>query len=146
MAFKHGINPDPLEVLSSWNDSVHYCRWPGVNCSSHRHIDRVTSLSLRSYRLVGSLSPPIGNLTFFRSIRLQNNSFHGEIPSELGGLFRLRELMLRNNSFEGTFPINLVSTMILRIRYSMGPGPVWLALRNGLIPLKPCGHFPNERV
>ena len=80
MAFKHGINRDPLGVLSSWNDSVHYCQWIGVNCSSHRHVDRVTALNLSSYRLVGSLSPHIGNLTFLRLMDLQNNSFHGEIP------------------------------------------------------------------
>ena len=105
-AFKHGINRDPLGVLSSWNDSVHYCRWTGVYCS-HKHVDRVTALSLRSYGLVGSLSPHIGNLTFLISIVLQNNSFHGQIPSELGRLFRLIALELSNNSFEGTFPINL---------------------------------------
>ena len=105
-AFKHGINRDSLEVLSSWNDSVHYCRWTGVYCS-HKHVDRVTALSLRSYGLVGSLSPYIGNLTFLISIVLQNNSFHGQIPSELGRLFRLIALELSNNSFEGTFPINL---------------------------------------
>ena len=107
MAFKHGINRDPLEVLSSWNDSIHYCRWIGVKCGSLRHNHRVTSLRLRSYGLVGSLSPHIGNLTFLRTIVLQNNSFHGQIPSELGGLFRLSLLELSNNSFEGTFPINL---------------------------------------
>ena len=38
--------------MSSWDDSVHYCQWIGVYCSSHRHVDRVTALILLSHGLV----------------------------------------------------------------------------------------------
>ncbi|KAK2976300.1 hypothetical protein RJ640_002728 [Escallonia rubra] len=70
LAVKDLISGDPLAVLSSWNQSVHFCHWQGVTCGV-RH-QRVTGLDLSSQELVGSLSPQIGNLTFLRAIRLDN--------------------------------------------------------------------------
>ncbi|XP_047959452.1 LRR receptor-like serine/threonine-protein kinase EFR [Salvia hispanica] len=61
LEFKKSIHDDPLHALSSWNETTHYCRWKGVSCS-RRHPSRVVSLSLRSQRLVGSLSPHIGSV------------------------------------------------------------------------------------
>ena len=113
IAFKAGITQDPLGMLSSWNDTLHFCRWSGVYCS-RRHVNRVVELNLFSYGLVGSLSPHIGNLTFLRTVVLQNNSFHGKVPSEIGRLFRLRVLYLSNNSFQGTVPTNLTYCSELR--------------------------------
>ncbi|KAJ4839278.1 hypothetical protein Tsubulata_011429, partial [Turnera subulata] len=97
---------DPFHILSSWNDSVHYCAWPGVSCG-RRHPQRVVALTLNSQGLVGSLSPHIGNLSFLRYVDLQNNSLHGHIPQEIGHLFRLRLLLLSENSFVGGIPTNL---------------------------------------
>ena len=70
--FKESVPHDPNNILSSWNDSMHFCNWHGVTCGlRHR---RVTALDLEGYKLRGSLSPYIGNLSFLRSINLQNNS------------------------------------------------------------------------
>ncbi|KAK2976305.1 hypothetical protein RJ640_002733 [Escallonia rubra] len=102
LAVKDLISGDPLAVLSSWNQSVHFCHWQGVTCGV-RH-QRVTGLDLSSQELVGSLSPQIGNLTFLRAICLDNNSFRGPIPKEIGRLFRLQYLSLYNNSFQGIIP------------------------------------------
>ncbi|KAL5748057.1 hypothetical protein ACOSQ2_025354 [Xanthoceras sorbifolium] len=96
---------DPLGVTSSWNDSVPLCLWTGVSCG-RRH-QRVTSLDLRKQNIGGHLSPFVGNLSFLRSIHLENNIFNGEIPDEVGRLFRLETLILGNNSFSGTLPTNL---------------------------------------
>ncbi|KAK2968946.1 hypothetical protein RJ640_029753 [Escallonia rubra] len=98
LAFKDLIQEDPLAVLSSWNDSLHFCEWKGVICG--RQHQRVTTLDLAAQNLVGSVSPQIGRLTFLRKIHLNNNSFHGNIPPEIGQLFRLRTLWLFNNSFQ----------------------------------------------
>ncbi|GMP79112.1 hypothetical protein CsSME_00034781 [Camellia sinensis var. sinensis] len=106
VAFKAAIVQDPFGALTSWNHSLHYCHWKGILCS-HRHPDRVIQLTLRSQGLVGLLSPHIGNLSFFNSIDLQNNSFHGPIPQELGRLFRLQTIEFNNNSFRGGIPNNL---------------------------------------
>ncbi|RCU34859.1 hypothetical protein DVA76_18880, partial [Acinetobacter baumannii] len=69
LAFKHGITEDPFQVLSSWNDSLHFCQWQGVICS-RRHHQRVTALNLSVHGLVGHMSPHIGNLSFLKKINL----------------------------------------------------------------------------
>ncbi|KAK9081969.1 hypothetical protein Syun_030951 [Stephania yunnanensis] len=106
LAFKSQISHDPLQVLNSWNTSLHFCQWQGVTCG-RRH-QRVVKLVLKSRGLAGSLSPYIGNLSFLHTIDLENNSFRGEIPSSevLGRLFRLRVFALDNNSFTGELPSN----------------------------------------
>ncbi|GKV42859.1 hypothetical protein SLEP1_g50222 [Rubroshorea leprosula] len=105
IAIKSKISNDPQGILKSWNDSIHFCWWAGITCSHRRH--GVTILDLSSRGLVGSLSPPIGNLSFLREIRLSNNRFHGDIPHEIGRLCRLQLLNLSYNSFEGKLQSNL---------------------------------------
>ncbi|XP_068331046.1 probable LRR receptor-like serine/threonine-protein kinase At3g47570 [Pyrus communis] len=105
LAFKAEIVTDTLGILSSWNESLHFCHWPGITCG-RRH-QRVTVLDLRSSGLAGHLSPHIGNLSFLRILRLQDNSFSHTIPTEIGRLFRLERLRLDNNSFSGHIPFNI---------------------------------------
>nr|XP_023872070.1 receptor kinase-like protein Xa21 [Quercus suber] len=105
LKFKESIDYDPYGILSSWNDSIHFCNWHGITCG-RRH-QRVTTLELQGHNLRGTIPPYIGNLTFLRAINLQNNSFYGEIPKEVGQLFRLQELNLTNNTLGGEIPINL---------------------------------------
>ncbi|XP_059627983.1 probable LRR receptor-like serine/threonine-protein kinase At3g47570 [Cornus florida] len=105
LAFKAEITNDPLRALSSWNESVDFCQWHGVTCS-RRH-QRVTVLDLQSLKLVGSISPHIGNLSFLNTLRLVNNSFNHVIPPELGRLKRLQYLQVHNNSIEGEIPANI---------------------------------------
>ncbi|PIA36984.1 hypothetical protein AQUCO_03100020v1, partial [Aquilegia coerulea] len=103
LAFKSQINQHP--VLSSWNDSNHFCEWEGVTCS-HRH-QRVTILNLTSKGLIGTISPHVGNLSFLRTIVLRNNDFQGHIPQEFGQLFRLEKLDVGFNSLFGEIPANI---------------------------------------
>nr|XP_023921399.1 probable LRR receptor-like serine/threonine-protein kinase At3g47570 isoform X2 [Quercus suber] len=105
LEFKAKIIYDPLRVMSSWNDSIHFCQWQGVTCG-RRH-QRVTVLNLQSLKLVGSISPYVGNLSFLRNLSLQNNTLHKEIPPEIGHLTRLRLLQLYNNTIQGEIPSNL---------------------------------------
>ncbi|XP_052181113.1 putative receptor-like protein kinase At3g47110 [Diospyros lotus] len=105
LAFKSKIIHDPEGVMDSWNNSVHFCNWQGVMCGN-RH-QRVTILDLHARRLTGFISPYIGNLSFLRVLRLNNNSFQGEIPPQVGNLFRLQELSLYLNSLTGEIPANL---------------------------------------
>ncbi|XP_028961766.1 probable LRR receptor-like serine/threonine-protein kinase At3g47570 [Malus domestica] len=105
LAFKAEIVNDTLGILSSWNESLHFCHWPGITCG-RRH-QRVTVLNLRSSGMAGHLSPHIGNLSFLRALYLHNNSFSHTIPPEIGRLFRLQRLRLENNSFSGHIPFNI---------------------------------------
>ncbi|XP_059639413.1 putative receptor-like protein kinase At3g47110 [Cornus florida] len=106
LAFKSKIIHDPQGVVSSWNESLHFCMWEGVACG-RRHRSRVISIDLGSRGLAGSLSPYVGNLSFLRVLRLNNNTLQGEIPAQVGHLFRLQILNLTRNSFEGEIPTNL---------------------------------------
>ncbi|XP_030962001.1 probable LRR receptor-like serine/threonine-protein kinase At3g47570 [Quercus lobata] len=105
LEFKAKITDDPLQVLSSWNNSIHFCQWRGVTCG-RRH-QRVIKLELQSSKLVGSISPHVGNLSFLKNLTLSNNRFHDEIPSEIDRLLRLQDLRLPNNTISGKIPRNL---------------------------------------
>jgi len=105
LAFKAKIQDPHSNTLSSWNDSLDFCNWPGITCG-RRH-GRVRIINLVDQKLAGTLSPYVGNISFLREIRLANNTIHGEIPPEVGRLLRLRVLMLTNNSIEGKIPANL---------------------------------------
>ncbi|KAK2983064.1 hypothetical protein RJ640_006451 [Escallonia rubra] len=131
LAIKNQILEDPFEVLSSWNDSIHFCYWQGVSCSP-RH-QRVTVLDLPSLKLLGSVSPYIGNLTFLNTINMVNNSLHGTIPEDIGKLYRLQHLSLYLNSFQednyisGSMPLdigNLVNLEFLGLSNNMFSGNV----------------------
>ena len=52
LAYKKQITHDPENILSSWNDSLHFCEWKGVTCG-HKH-KSVIALDLSSSGLVGS--------------------------------------------------------------------------------------------
>ncbi|XP_058224529.1 putative receptor-like protein kinase At3g47110 isoform X2 [Rhododendron vialii] len=105
LAIKDFVQGDAFPVFRSWNHSILFCKWDGVECG--RKHQRVTILDLSSRGLVGSLSPHVGNLTFLRTIDLGDNDFHGTIPKEIGRLFRLQQLILANNSFEGKLSTNI---------------------------------------
>nr|GMD18296.1 probable LRR receptor-like serine/threonine-protein kinase At3g47570 [Ipomoea batatas] len=119
LEFKHRISsddPNGVEVLNSWNHSVHHCGWQGVRCG-RRH-RRVVGLELPKMGLVGTISPHIGNLTFLRALNLSDNNLYGEIPGEIGGLFRLRSLVLSRNALTGEVAkLNLSSCIHLRELY-----------------------------
>ncbi|RWR91236.1 putative receptor-like protein kinase [Cinnamomum micranthum f. kanehirae] len=151
LAFKDGISNDPNGVLSSWNNSLHFCMWDGVTCS-RRHPQRVVALDLSYQSLRGSLSPYIGNLSFLRTIALYNNTLEGRIPQEIGRLFRLQYLELLNNSLDGEIPNNLTNCLQLRFLSLYGnrlTGNIpldigslsnlyWLSLANNNL----IGHIP----
>ncbi|KAL3719817.1 hypothetical protein ACJRO7_004748 [Eucalyptus globulus] len=129
LQFKDKISDDPFGVFSTWNDSIHFCQWQGITCG-HRH-PRITQLILRSMKLVGSLSPFIGNMSFLQKLDIQNNSFVGEIPPEIGKLYRLKYLDLSNNSFSGQIPANIsgcINLEALRLVKNMLVGEVPIAI------------------
>nr|XP_027089910.1 putative receptor-like protein kinase At3g47110 isoform X2 [Coffea arabica] len=105
LAFKSEITEDLDGVLDSWNATLHFCQWTGVECGLKHQ--RVSSLDLRGRRLAGSVSPHVGSLSFLRVLDLSDNSFHGVIPSEVGHLFRLQTLNLSYNLLKGEIPANL---------------------------------------
>ncbi|CAI0442195.1 unnamed protein product [Linum tenue] len=115
LQIKNCTTNDPDGFFSSWNDSLHFCSWPGVQCSRHGSDERVTSLDLSELDLVGTLPPQVGNLSFLRFINIENNTFHGRIPPQLGNLVLLQHFNATGNSFTGPIPANLSRCSKLRI-------------------------------
>ncbi|XP_058187005.1 putative receptor-like protein kinase At3g47110 [Rhododendron vialii] len=117
LSFKELIAEDPLGSLNSWNSSLNLCKWDGVTCS-HKHW-RVVVLDLRGKSLRGTMSPFLGNLSFLRSLYLQENRFQGNIPLELNRLFRLQLLNFSSNSLQGEIPTNLSNSLgIIFLRHN----------------------------
>ncbi|XP_020241866.1 receptor kinase-like protein Xa21 [Asparagus officinalis] len=114
LSFKSMLANDPKQSLSSWNNSIHFCKWTGITCSGRKHPRRVISLVLSSLGLSGSISPAIANLTFLRNIDLSNNQFHGFIPKEVGHIIQLQHLNLSMNSLQGGIPESLSNCSQLR--------------------------------
>ncbi|TMW89247.1 hypothetical protein EJD97_017451 [Solanum chilense] len=144
LAFKNMIIDDPFKIMDSWNETIHFCDWPGVSCGNRHR--RVTVLNLTSLKLRGSLSPSIGNLSFLNVLKLQNNSFSGEIPSEIGYLHKLNVLRLDNNSFTGHIPSNIsgcFNLVSVGLSYNMMVGEIPAELGT-LLKLKQLSLVSNS--
>eukprot|EP00257_Ricinus_communis_P027412 XP_025014826.1 putative receptor-like protein kinase At3g47110 [Ricinus communis] len=105
LEIKSKITNDPAGIMSSWNSSLHLCQWYVITCG-RRH-QRVTVLDLWSFKLLGSISPYIGNLSFLRVFYLENNGFRHGIPPEIRHLHRMQTLSLFNNSISGKIPASI---------------------------------------
>ncbi|XP_054783416.1 putative receptor-like protein kinase At3g47110 [Prosopis cineraria] len=126
---KSRISQDPFKIMSSWNNSIHHCKWVGITCNIST--GRVVQLSLGQQRLTGTIPSSIGNLTFLRILNLSINSFHGEFPNEVGRLLYLQTLTVTLNYFSGGVPSNLSHCKELRILFAgnnnlTGKIPTWI--------------------
>uniref|UniRef100_A0A7N2LEI7 non-specific serine/threonine protein kinase n=1 Tax=Quercus lobata TaxID=97700 RepID=A0A7N2LEI7_QUELO len=150
LEFKAKIAHDPFGVLSSWNDSIHFCQWQRVICG-HRH-QRVTMLYLQSLKLGniplslskcqnlfdlnlannnlnGSLSPQIIGLSFSLTfLDLSANRFMVILPMEVGNWINLEELDVSENMLFGKIPVSLGSCVKLELLAMRGN------LFQGIIP------------
>ncbi|RWR91220.1 LRR.XII-like protein [Cinnamomum micranthum f. kanehirae] len=112
LAFKDGISDDPNGVLSSWNNSLHFCM----------------TIALYNNTLEGHIPQEIGRLFRLRYLGLINNSLDGEIPNNLTNCLQLRFLILYGNKLVGNIPLDIGSLSKL----------YWLSLsKNNLI-----GYIP----
>lgn len=114
ISFKEGLLNVPPSF--SWNLNSSPCsNWTGVVCSKQAQTYRVVGLDLSGLGLTGSISPHIGNLSFLRSLQLQNNKLTGPIPTQIVNLFRLRSLNLSSNTIQGPLPSNMSHLTALEI-------------------------------
>ncbi|XP_022983359.1 putative receptor-like protein kinase At3g47110 [Cucurbita maxima] len=126
--FKSRVLNDPFGIMSSWNDSTHFCGWDGVTCNFT--LWRVVVLELEARKISGSIPTSFGNMTHLTEIRLGDNKFHGHIPHEFGRLLQLRHLNLSFNDFSGEIPANISHcTELVVLEFGI----------NGLV-----GHIPRQ--
>ncbi|CAL5324962.1 unnamed protein product [Camellia sinensis] len=134
---------DPSGVLASWNSSgSDHCSWFGVACDSN---SRVVALNITgggissssscpkfaqfplygfgirrtcfdsNVKLVGLLSPVIGNLSELRVLSLPFNELSGGIPGLIWGMEKLEVLDLEGNSITGSLPSHFGASSSLRV-------------------------------
>ncbi|XP_037475504.1 probable LRR receptor-like serine/threonine-protein kinase At3g47570 [Triticum dicoccoides] len=107
LCFKAGVSRDTDGVLGSWrNDSLNFCSWQGVTCSTTLPV-RVVSIQFRSSWLTGTLSRCIAALSSLVQMDLGYNGFSGSVPEEIGELGSLQTLDLTGNKFAGNIPLSL---------------------------------------
>ncbi|KAK7300539.1 hypothetical protein RJT34_11385 [Clitoria ternatea] len=128
LALKGKLTNGVPDFLPSWNHSLHFCEWQGVECG-HRHI-RVIGLHLQNQNWGGTLCPALGNLTFLRSLNLSNINLHGEVPTQVGLLKRLKFLDLSHNNLQGEVPVEITNCSnleVIRLLYNKltGKVPTW---------------------
>ncbi|KZV54548.1 Serine-threonine protein kinase, plant-type [Dorcoceras hygrometricum] len=115
ISFKSSVvlEPERQNPLSTWEQNLSPCNWSGVSCNKLGQ--RVIGLQLSGLGMGGSISPYIGNLSFLRSLELQDNQLTGKLPDQLGNLFQLRTLNVSFNRLEGVIPSNLSQCRELRV-------------------------------
>ncbi|KAK9054301.1 hypothetical protein SSX86_025379 [Deinandra increscens subsp. villosa] len=104
----------PPDALATWDPNTSPCNWTRVLCVVRRD-QRVVGLDLSSLRISGPVSPHIGNLSFLRTLQLQDNQFQGVLPETITNLLRLRVLNISFNSIQGSIPANLSRCIKLRV-------------------------------
>nr|XP_027121955.1 putative receptor-like protein kinase At3g47110 [Coffea arabica] len=120
LAFKTEITEDSLGALASWNNSLHICKWAGVACGLKHQ--RVTSLNLQGLKLSGTISPHLGNLSFYALLTCLTTTF------KVGNLFRLQYLNMSFNFLGGHISANLsqcsnLTALVLDHNYFVGQIP-----------------------
>uniref|UniRef100_A0A6B2KX99 PARP catalytic domain-containing protein n=1 Tax=Arcella intermedia TaxID=1963864 RepID=A0A6B2KX99_9EUKA len=94
---------------NSWNGSrVCYDTWKGISCQCDPLCETasVSSISLSSSGLVGTIPSSLGSLNHLTTLNLANNNLSGTIPTQLVQL-RFGVLDLSSNQLSGTIPSNI---------------------------------------
>ena len=89
---------------SGWLSNQSLGNWHGVAVDTN---GRVSSLTLNSNGLSGSIPAELGNLSNLQRLSLSQNQLTGTIPTELGNLSSLQQLVLWNNNLSGEIPTEL---------------------------------------
>uniref|UniRef100_A0A2N9HQF0 Leucine-rich repeat-containing N-terminal plant-type domain-containing protein n=1 Tax=Fagus sylvatica TaxID=28930 RepID=A0A2N9HQF0_FAGSY len=135
LAFKAKITHDPLRVMNSWNDSIHFCQWQGVTCG-RRH-QRVIVLDLQSRKL-GEIPSNLSGCNNLIALSVGSNQLVGEIPTtlslldkaqilwksdQLGGPSNVEQYIISfdrvkfrtENHLQGNIPLSLVAVKVLNL-------------------------------
>ncbi|KAJ0812804.1 putative protein kinase RLK-Pelle-LRR-Xa family [Helianthus annuus] len=102
---------DPQTELSTWNFSNStrgfICSFSGVTCWNDQE-NRLISLTLRDFRLAGSIPSDLQFCESLQNLDLSGNNLSGSIPSGIcSWLPYLVRLDLSNNGFTGEIPASL---------------------------------------
>ncbi|KAB2063740.1 hypothetical protein ES319_A10G238300v1, partial [Gossypium barbadense] len=104
LQFKAKITGDQLNIVDSWNSSIHFCQSIGVTCS-RKHPRGVGSCGQQLLQQNSSRDQcSLGLLSNLKVLGFYNNSLRGNIPPSLGNLSSLEKLGLTDNALSGIIP------------------------------------------
>ncbi|KAK1416037.1 hypothetical protein QVD17_31825 [Tagetes erecta] len=94
----------------NWRNRTSVCTsWAGVSCNGNR----VTALRLPGIGLYGPIPPnTLGNLDALSTLSLRSNFLNGSLPSDLLSLPSLTNIYLNKNKLSGEIPSSLSSQLI----------------------------------
>ncbi|KAH9601977.1 hypothetical protein KSS87_000350 [Heliosperma pusillum] len=101
LKFKERVVSDPFNALSNWrfkHGFANPCSWSHVHCSHHAN---VVVLDLKDLCLVGALAPELGQLSYIKSILVDNNNLITTLSPELNQLQLLSQHQVDENHLRG---------------------------------------------
>ncbi|KAK1434553.1 hypothetical protein QVD17_00300 [Tagetes erecta] len=103
--YLRALTNDWRNTPPNWDDNSDPCGgWDGITCTN----SRVTSITLASMGLTGSLTGDIGQLTELQILDLSyNKGLTGSLTPAIGSLKKLTNLILVNCGFSGPLPDTL---------------------------------------
>ncbi|KAL0012832.1 hypothetical protein SO802_007940 [Lithocarpus litseifolius] len=133
LAFKTMITHDPRNVLSSWNDSLHFCQWEGVTCGhcTKPYVQRLQVLRLINNSFQGEIPANLSHCSNLKYFEVGNNNLSGSIPMEFASLSKLVEFYAHKNYLTRGIPPsigNLSSLHYLSLTYNVLEGQIPNAL------------------
>jgi len=121
----------------NWLVDSNVCTWVGVSCDAEGY---VTSISINSNNVVGTLPSEMGELRYLTSLRMTSNAMNGTLPSELGNLSSLTTLDFDRNSFTGTIPSQVLSSLsslrTLDLSYNQFSGTLPVTIEQNMASLQ----------
>ncbi|WOK06089.1 FG-GAP-like repeat-containing protein [Imperialibacter roseus] len=141
---------------TNWETSASIGTWQGVTTAFDgvTGFNRVTSISLPSNNLIGTLPFSIGTLANLSNLDLSSNSINGNIPVEIGNLTSLASLNLGGNQLTGALPTeigNLTALVDFQLWNNQLSGPLPTSIGNltnltylDLAPNQFSGTIPTE--
>lgn len=94
----------PQQVAVSWV-GPDPCTGPWIGVACDPTSGEIVSITLPNYKLTGTISPSLGNLTYLRSLNLATNALTGTVPSELTKIPSLTSVDVSDNNLSAPLPL-----------------------------------------
>ncbi|KZV28216.1 hypothetical protein F511_20882 [Dorcoceras hygrometricum] len=92
----------PMSLAQSWTGNRACTGWSFINCDIKGN---VVVVNMGKQGFSGTISPAFANLTFMRTLMLNDNKLTGTIPGVLTTLSQLQTFDVSNNNLSGPVPV-----------------------------------------
>ncbi|XP_028094914.1 probable LRR receptor-like serine/threonine-protein kinase At3g47570 [Camellia sinensis] len=110
LAFMSNITHDPLGMLSSWNESIHFCQWQGIVPHSLGNLSSLGKLTAY-IDLRGSIPTLLGQLSKLEYFAMAVNVVRSTIPLTIFNLSSIKTFTMTQNQIGGSRPLDLGITL-----------------------------------